>query len=225
MGAGPPSTAPPVIGQQSCPAPPQAAHIPGIPMAAFRPPQASPVEQVGLLPVPQHGWPAAPQVPQEFPAAATMHDSAPWQAVGGGPPSTPAPPPVRHWLPVVETRQDIVVPQAVCPAPPSTAAITGQQGWPVPPQVAHIPGTPLALFRPAHATPVLQVPALPVPQQGCPGPPQLPHTSSPGAEMQLIPFRQGAAPAQQIWPLAPHERHLPAPPSTRPPHATPPSQL
>jgi hypothetical protein len=62
--------------------------------------------------------------------------------------------------------------------------MTGQQGWPVPPQVAHMPGAPLALFRPAHASPLLQVPLLPVPQQGCPGPPQLPHTSSPGAEMQ-----------------------------------------
>jgi hypothetical protein len=60
----PPSAPPPVLGQQSCPAPPHAAHIPGTPMLSSRPPQARPgVGHEPLLPVPQQGWPAAPQVP------------------------------------------------------------------------------------------------------------------------------------------------------------------
>jgi hypothetical protein len=87
-------------------------------------------------------------------------------------------------LPVAEIRHDIVVPQAVCPAPASPAAMTGQQGWPVPPQVEHIPGIPLALVRPVHANPVLQVPALAVPQQGCPEAPQMAHTLSPSPDVQ-----------------------------------------
>jgi hypothetical protein len=44
--------------------------------------------------------------------------------------------------------------------------MTGQQGWPVPPHVEHVPGIPLAAVRPVQANPVLQVPALLVPQQG-----------------------------------------------------------
>jgi hypothetical protein len=51
----PPSPLPPVFGQQSCPVAPQAPQVPGIPIALSRPPQASPAEQVPLLPVPQQG--------------------------------------------------------------------------------------------------------------------------------------------------------------------------
>ena len=40
-----------------------------------------------------------------------------------------------------------------------------------------------------------------------------------------MPFWHGVVPAQQIWPLPPHELQLPAPPSARPPHARPLWQL
>jgi hypothetical protein len=59
-------------------------------MPALRPPQASPVEQVVALmpPVPQQGWPAPPQAAHWLAAVASTQPSAPWQAVGGAPPST-----------------------------------------------------------------------------------------------------------------------------------------
>jgi hypothetical protein len=62
--------------------------------------------------------------------------------------------------------------------------MTGQQGWPVPPQVEHVPGIPLAAVRPVHANPLLQVPALLVPQQDCPAAPQMAHTLSPSPDVQ-----------------------------------------
>jgi hypothetical protein len=43
---------------------------------------------------------------------------------------------------------------------------------------------PAAAVRPVQANPVVQVPALPVPQQGCPEPPQMAHTLSPIPEVQ-----------------------------------------
>jgi hypothetical protein len=138
--------------------------------------------------------------------------------------SSPEPPQVPHWLPPVATRHDIVPLQAAC-IPPSAPAPCGQQGCPVPPQAAHIPGTPLPLLRPPHASPGEQVPALPVPQHGCPGPPQVPHLSSPGDETQLMPVWHALGPPQQICPLAPHALQLPAPPSARPPQARPDWQL
>jgi hypothetical protein len=103
--------------------------------------------------------------------------------------------------------------------------LVGQQGCPVPPQVAHMPGMPMPLLRPAQARPAVQVPLLPVPQQGWPGPPQVPHLSSPGAEMQLIPVGQAFGPAQHSCPAAPHALQLPAPPSAWPPQARPVWQL
>ena len=46
---------PPIVGQQAWPAPPQAAHMPGISMLLIRPVQAIPALQVPLPPVPQQG--------------------------------------------------------------------------------------------------------------------------------------------------------------------------
>jgi hypothetical protein len=55
----PPST-PAMTGQQGWPVPPQVAHIPGAPLALFRPAHPSPLLQVPLLPVPQQGCPGPP---------------------------------------------------------------------------------------------------------------------------------------------------------------------
>jgi len=55
---------------------------------AFRPAQPNPVEQVPVLPVPQHGWPEPPQVPQLDPLVASMQASPVMQALT--PPRKPA---------------------------------------------------------------------------------------------------------------------------------------
>jgi len=49
--------------------------------------------------------------------------------------------------------------QAVGPPPE-------QQGCPIAPQVAQVPGIRIAATRPAQPSPIAQVPVLPVPQQG-----------------------------------------------------------
>jgi hypothetical protein len=182
------------------------------------------------LPPPQQIWPRWPHAAHipglPMPALRPLQAKPPEQVPALPMPQQgwPGPPQPPHWLPVGDSRQDIVPSQAAC-TPPSAPPVAGQHACPAPPQAAHIPGTPFALLRPAHAFPVEQVPALPVPQHGCPGPPQTPHVSSFGAEMQLIPVWQTLGPAQQIWPLAPHELQLPAPPSPRPPQASPVWQL
>jgi hypothetical protein len=72
-----PPSGPPFAGQQGWPVPPQVAHIPGTPLALFRPAQARPVEQVPALPVPQHGCPGPPHVPQISSTGAEMQLIAP----------------------------------------------------------------------------------------------------------------------------------------------------
>jgi len=97
--------------------------------------------------------------------------------------------------------------------------MTGQQGWPVPPQVEHCPGIPLAAVRPVHANPVLQVPLLPTPQHGCPDAPQTAQALSPSPEVQA-PWVQ-VFPAQQTWASPPHMAHVPVPPAVIPLQARP----
>jgi hypothetical protein len=69
-----------------------APQVPGVPLVRLRLEQASPVLQVPVPPVPQHGWPAAPQVPQMLPEAAStqscgaVHAVTPLSAAPGPPP-------------------------------------------------------------------------------------------------------------------------------------------
>jgi hypothetical protein len=107
--SGPPPPPPPIVGQHGCPAPPQVAHKPGMPIPVMRPVHARPAVQVPLFPVPQQGCPAPPQVPHWLPVDETMHERAVMQAV-----TAPAfgPPP-----PIVE--------QQGCPVPPQVAHIPG----------------------------------------------------------------------------------------------------
>ncbi len=96
-----------------------------------------------------------------------------------------------------------------------------QQACPSAPQAAQVPGVPWATARPVHAKPVLQVPAVPVPQQGCPEPP---HAEDEEQTLPLdetvheSPVSQVAAPkppaaGQQAWPELPQVLQVPAPPS------------
>jgi len=73
-------------GASSGPASGIAPQVPGIPIPRFRPVHARPAVQVPALPVPQQGWPAAPQVPHWFPAVASTQASGAAQAMT--PPST-----------------------------------------------------------------------------------------------------------------------------------------
>jgi hypothetical protein len=96
----------------------------------------------------------------------------------------------------------------------------GQQGWPTPPQVAHIPGIPIPFIRPVQAKPAVQVPLLPVPQQACPSPPQVPHwlpaadTMQARSVMQAVTAPASAPPpppmvGQQGCPVPPQAAHIP----------------
>jgi len=124
-----------------------AVQVPGTPPAFILPVQVSPspAVQVPLFPVPQQGWPAAPQAPHWVPVAERMQASAAVQAVGGAPPSGTA----------------TLVGQQSWPAPPQTAHMPGT---PMP-----------ALRPPQASPAVVQVPPLPTPQHGWPRPPQAPH--------------------------------------------------
>jgi hypothetical protein len=105
--------------------------------------------------------------------------------------------------------QRLPAPHWVAPPPP-------QQGWPVAPQGAHMPGTPMA--RPVQPRPIWQVPLLPVPQQGWPAAPQVPHLSSGAPEMQASGawHSVAAGPGQQTWLAAPQGPHVPGFPMPRP---------
>jgi len=84
-----PASPPPPVGQQICPAPPQALQVPGMPVAPSRPAQPRPaIVHEPLFPVPQQGWPAAPQAPHWLPVVEIMHDVPVMQSVM--PPSDPA---------------------------------------------------------------------------------------------------------------------------------------
>ena len=66
---------------------------PGVPLVRLRPEQASPVSHVPPPPVPQQGWPAAPQAAQTLPEAPSTHACGVVQAVtplsaAPGPPPT-----------------------------------------------------------------------------------------------------------------------------------------
>jgi len=50
-------------------------------MPRFRPAQTRPVVHVPALLIPQHGWPAPPQVPHWFPAVANTQPSGIAQAM------------------------------------------------------------------------------------------------------------------------------------------------
>ena len=67
--------------------------VPGVPLVRMRAEQASPVLQVPLPPVPQHGWLAAPQVAQTLPEAASVHSCGAAHAVTPLS-AAPGPPPV-----------------------------------------------------------------------------------------------------------------------------------
>jgi hypothetical protein len=64
--------------------------MPGMPALLIRPVHASPVLHVPLLPDPQHGCPAPPQVPHWFPVADTRQLRP--EPQGSAPPSDGAPP-------------------------------------------------------------------------------------------------------------------------------------
>jgi len=86
--------------------------------------------------------------------------------------------------------------QAATPPSAGTPAV-GQQIWPSPPHVAHIPGIPCPAFRPPQASPVLQVPLLLFPQQICPDAPQVAeHVSPVGETTQVSPVPHAVWPGQ-----------------------------
>src|SRR4029079_9934814 len=70
--------------------------------------------------------------------------------------ASPLPPHGPHWLPPGATLQASGVMHAVTPASAGRPAVE-QQTWPEPPQVAHMPGTPMPALRPAQPSPALQV--------------------------------------------------------------------
>ena len=131
--------------QQGWPIAPQVPQVPGMPMLLIRPAQPRPVVHVPLLPEPQHDCPMAPQGPHWFPAVATTQPRSVMQAVVAPPPVPPPPIP---------------------PPPIPPPIVVGQQAWPAPPQLAHMPGMPMLLIRPVQAIPALQVPFPTDPQQG-----------------------------------------------------------
>jgi len=122
---------------------------------------------------------------------------------------------VPHWSPAVATIHASGAVHAVTP-PSIGKPIVAQQGWPVPPQVAHIPGAPCPTLRPAHPKPELHVPP-PMPQQLWPDPPQARQTLPDAEMLQLSPVPHGVIPpVQHGWPSPPHAAQLPPPPSTWP---------
>jgi hypothetical protein len=112
-------------------------------LAALRPAQAKPAEQVPLLPVPQHGWPAPPQAPHWLPVAEIRHDIVVPQAVCPAPASPaamtgqqgwPVPPQVEH-IPGIPLA--LVRPVHANPVLQVPALAVPQQGCPEAPQMAH----------------------------------------------------------------------------------------
>jgi len=154
---------PPV--QQSCPSPPQALQVPGMPALAERPEQAKPVLQVPVLPVPQQDCPEPPQAaPHTFPPAESVHD----KPLSHVPP--PPPPPGQQGWP--EAPHALHVPPPPSPSVTQTKSpwqlLPPQQAAPAAPQFSQVPvpNRPPVTLQPR---PVLQV--LPE-QQGSLEPPQ-----------------------------------------------------
>jgi hypothetical protein len=190
--------------QQGCPEAPQAPHwFPAVAttqpsgvVQATTPPSTACVQQAWPAPPqglqvpaspipafrPEHARVASEQVPLLFPS--------PQQA-------WPLAPHAPHWLPPVATMHASGVMQAVMPASAGTPAVE-QHTWPEPPHVAHMPGTPMPALRPAQPSPLLQVPALLLPQQICPEAPQaVAHTSPVDETTQVSPVVHAFWPGQQ----------------------------
>jgi hypothetical protein len=207
-----PPSAPPTIGQQGCPAPPQAPQVPGIPAPppVLRPAQANPAPvQVPALPAPQQDWPAAPQVPQVFPVGAGA-TTQPWvaavQAMAPGQQACPVPPQGVH-MPGIPAPPPVLRPAQASPAPVQVPLPPApQQGWPAAPQVPQVfPVGAGATTQPSVAAVQAILPA----QQACPVPPQglhMPGTpllslrpvqTRPAVQSPLLPL------PQQTWPAPP----------------------
>lgn len=144
-------------GQQACPGPPQAEHVPSVPQVAPllhvvpwqqacpTPPQAAHDPEMHMKPAAhidpaQQGLPLPPQAPQAPPSQARpLMQVVPQQTWPAAPHATHSPP---------------------AQAEPVAVHVEPQQGWFIPPQAKHCPAEP-------HAAPAWQV----VPQQGWPGAP------------------------------------------------------
>jgi hypothetical protein len=153
-----PPSAPPMVVQQGWPAAPHAPQVPGASPLALRPAHPNPIEQVPVLPVPQHGSPEPPQVPHAVPLVASMQLSPLVQALT--PPSPGAPIVVQQaWPEAPQAPHLPVVPAPVfrplqpkplehVPVPPIP-----QQAWPEAPHAAHwLPPAAITQLRPlVHA--------------------------------------------------------------------------
>jgi hypothetical protein len=155
----PPSMAgPPATAQQSCPAPPHPAQVPGRPVAVSRLEQAKPALHVPA-PVPQQDWFEPPHEAEHvFPVAPTTHERPVVQAVVPPPPpaqqACPSPPHALHvpGTPWARARPEHAKPVLQVPLFP-----VPQQDCPEPPQVEQV-------FPPAAT-----VHDKPVPQPAAPG--------------------------------------------------------
>ena len=188
------------VAQQGCPVAPHGMQLPGFPPE--RPAQPSPVLQVPLPPVPQHGWLAPPHAPH-----------IPWTQ------ATPAPrqgvaPLQQAWPEAPHGSQVPGTPPAIRPAQPNPVeqvpfAPVPQHGWPAAPHTPQRlpPGLWMQVPAPAwHCA----VPA--AEQQGAPAMPQATQrpgapgvsTAQPRPEMHPVPI-----PAQQGWPMIPQAPQVP----------------
>jgi hypothetical protein len=128
----------------------------------------------------------------------------------------PSAPQAAHLLAVGARTHSCGAVHAVTPPSTRGPPVVAQQTWSGPPHGLQVPAVPEAASRPVQASPVLQVPALPVPQQAWPAPPQAAEqTLPPAASMHERPLPHVAVPVpgQQAWPDPPHGLHVPAPPS------------
>jgi hypothetical protein len=108
--------------------------------------------------------------------------------------------------------------------PPSLPA-TEQHACPDEPQAPQVPGTPVSAVRPAHPSPAVHWPLVPLPQQTWFEAPHAEHLSPVAETTHERPVVHSVPLLQQAWSAPPHGAHMPPPPSTWPAQLRPPWQL
>jgi hypothetical protein len=168
--------------QHPSPAPPQAVHMPGVPIPALRPVQMLVIVlvHVPLLPTPQQEPPRAPQVPHTLPPAPTSQASPPLHELAAPPPS--APPAGQQGAPSLPQGPQV-------PAEPPVLPVQNRPVWQFPPPQHAAPEAPhvdehVPAVEPAatsQASPALH--AL-FAQHASPEAPQVPQTLPPAPATQ-----------------------------------------
>jgi hypothetical protein len=208
--------------QQGCPVAPHAVQVPLEPQTVAPMHQKPGPASAGLLPG-QQGWPLDPHATQLEPehvvkgAVQVAAGPVPQQGDPSVPHAPPEQPPPAAHMPRPPGHMVPVATQVpVTQHPPPVQSFPSQQGWFVPPQLAHTPLRPHAFPAALQKAAANRGPASPTPASPAAASPA---PASPAAAT-------GGSPAQQLCELAPQlphdslvlELHVPR----DPPHVVPP---